>query len=470
MLARAASWSARLCEAGLAPGDPVALALSRGPDLGAVHLAALAGAHPIVPLNTSMATPEVSAVLEAARPRLVIAMPAFFARHESLRSASLATWWTEPSSADAADTLQQQPKPLEVVPCSDGAPAILLFTSGTTGVPKSVPLSHANLRANLTTLGELWQRSSEDRLLHILPAHHFHGLVLGVYGSLLAANTVFVMQSFDAAATLAAIPAFGINLLMGVPTIYARLLEQDAAPDALAGLRLAISGSAPLPASLWQAFHRRFGVALVNRYGLTETGIVTSTRPEAPRAGTVGTPLPGTEVFVCGLDGHYHGGSGSGESPRGEICVRGPSVTAGYGNAPQANAQSFRNGFFHTGDLGRFDEYGELWVDGRIKELIIVGGSNVIPGEVEAPLSQVEGVAEVVVTGSAHGDLGEIVVAYVVAAMPGADTAALEKMLRAQADASLAPYKRPRTYFFVDAIARNAMGKVDRKRLSSAAT
>ncbi|MBI5504584.1 MAG: AMP-binding protein, partial [Deltaproteobacteria bacterium] len=494
-------------------GDPVALALSRGPDLAAIHLAALAGAHPIVPLNTSMAAPEVHSVLDAARPKLVIATHAFFERHAALRAASEAQWWNEQVAArrrgeraetqtasrvdatvrsgeaaaaeqpDAQATSRleatpcdndalagehpvAQPTPrLEATPCSDDAPAIVLFTSGTTGAAKSVPLSHANLRANLTALGEVWQRSSQDRLLHILPAHHFHGLVLGLYGSLLAASTILVMENFDAAATLAAIPAFGVNLPMGVPTVYARMLEEDAPPDALAGLRLAISGSAPLTAALWERFHSRFGVALINRYGLTETGIVTSTRTHARRAGTVGAPLPGTQVFICTGDGRYQSAKAGVASPRGEICVRGASVTAGYGNAPDANAQSFRDGVFHTGDLGHFDEHGDLWVAGRLKELIIVGGSNVVPGEVETPLSLVEGVAEVVVAGAAHHDLGEIVVAYVVAAGAACDTERLERDLRAQADLSLAPYKRPRIYRFLDAIPRNAMGKVDRKRL-----
>jgi len=508
LIARASAWVERLQEAGLHAGEPVALALSRGPDLGPLHLAALAGANPIVPLNTSMATPEVASVLEAARPRLVIAAASFFEQHAAFRAKSRVPWWIERIDApvsrgavtehdcsaagataahreDGPHAVAERPESrLEATQCSDCAPAIVLFTSGTTGEPKSVPLSHANLRANLLALAALWQRSSDDRLLHVLPAHHFHGLVLGLYGSLLAANTVVLMPGFDAAATLAAIPAFDINLLMGVPTVYARLLEHGAPPGALAALRLAISGSAPLPAALWEAFRERFGVALVNRYGLTETAIVTSTSHGTQRAGTVGKPLPGTEVSICDKEGRYHGaigagvsggsgsgaigagvsgGSGSGATARGEICVRGPSVTSGYGNAPEANAHSFRDGLFHTGDLGHFDEHGDLWVEGRLKELIIVGGSNVIPGEVETPLSSVEGVAEIVVAGAPHRDLGEIVVAYVVAR--SSDTERLEKDLRIHANLTLAAYKRPRAYFFVDAIPRNAMGKVDRKRL-----
>ena len=485
-------------------------------------------------------------MLDAARPRLVVAMPGFFDAHAQLRvraaaeestnaagandraksaAASVsaagandlanlpAAWWKEESPADFSDADHAGAR-LDVVPVDDNAPAIILFTSGTTGAPKSVPLSHANLRANLKALAAVWQRSSDDRLLHILPAHHFHGLVLGIYGSLLAANTVLLMPGFDAAATLAAIPALDANLVMGVPTMYARLLEHGATAASFSGVRLAISGSAPLPAALWTAFHNRCGIALVNRYGLTETGIVTSTHPHTTRAGTVGTPLAGTEVFICDEDGRYHCAAGvnrsdskeaadlnrgesrdggdinrddssdaadvnRGESRdggdivhcaagvRGEICVRGPSVTAGYGNAPEANAQSFRNGFFHTGDLGHFDDHGDLYVEGRLKELTIVGGSNVVPGEVEAPLSTVDGVAEVVVTGAAHRDLGEIVVAWIVAAAASTDTARLERDLRAHAERNLAPYKRPRTYYFLDAIPRNAMGKVDRKRLTA---
>ncbi|HYC56012.1 MAG TPA: fatty acid--CoA ligase family protein [Candidatus Binatia bacterium] len=532
LLARAAVWRARFDDAGLRPGDAIALALSRGPELAPLHLAALAGAHPIVPINTAMTGPEVARVLGAARPAVVIGSaafvqmhgpsfemrgggaPAFETRggaaafletHADGRAASVEThgggaaafldthadggaaWWSEESAAPSQwllappPSLAPVPAPssdrspasrdqarsvpsLEVVGCADGHAALIIFTSGTTGAPKSVPLSHGNLLSNLETLATLWGRTRQDRLLHVLPAHHFHGLVLALYGSLLAGSRIVMLPGFEPAATLAALEAFEIDVLMAVPTIYSRLVHAAGSAGSLARLRLAISGSAPLPATLWEEVRDHLGAELVNRYGLTETGIVTSMLPGHARAGTVGAPLPGTRIALRTDDGRYHERVIGTASPRGEICITGPGVTAGYGNAPEANAAAFADGCFHSGDLGHFDEQGDLWVDGRIKELIIVGGSNVVPGEVEAPLSAVEGVAELVAAGVPHADLGEVVGAFVVA-RGGADLAALEERLRDAADKSLAAYKRPRHYCFLEEIPRNAMGKVDRSRL-----
>ena len=254
--------------------------------------------------------------------------------------------------------------------------------------------------------------------------------------------------------------------------MYARMIEAAREDDDLSGLRLAVSGSAPLGASLWNRFHGRFGVPLIERYGLTETGIVTSNPPGAPRGGSVGRPLRDTRVVIDTGGRRLEAAPGR-RTPRGEICVSGPAVSAGYGNDPAATAAAYRDGLFHTGDLGYFDEDGYLWIDGRIKELIIVGGSNVVPGEVAAALEDVEGVAEIAVIGIPHEDLGETVAALVVPATAGAGdpqparTAAtgaarrLQGVLEARAEERLAAYKRPRRYAFVREIPRNAMGKID---------
>jgi len=491
---RAGTWRAAFAAQGLRPGDGIALALSRGPELAPLHLAALAGGYAVVPINTAMTGPEVARVLAAARPRLVVSSRSFADAHAAQRHASslrndaephatagarrplehgerpapkvaAVEWWTEDAEPPALSDAAAARRALAPADVADDATALVIFTSGTTGAPKSVPLTHGNLRSNLQSLATLWQRSSDDRLLHVLPAHHFHGLVVALYGSLLAGNRVTLLPAFEPASTLAALRTCDIDLLMAVPTIYARLVQAEGSEGALASLRLAVSGSAPLPSALWHSVRERLGAALINRYGLTETGIITSTSPAHPRPGTVGAPLPGTTVALRTDIGRYLQREIGRASERGEICVRGPAVMPGYGNAPEANAAAFENGFFRSGDLGHFDERGDLWVDGRLKELIIVGGSNVVPGEVEAPLSAVAGVAEVVVSGVAHEDLGEVVGAFVVAAPGVVDAGELERRLREEAERTLAPYKRPRVYRFLSEIPRNATGKIDRGRL-----
>ncbi len=457
LLDAAGQWSARFLARGLAAGDRIALCPPRNAELVAIHLGALAAGLAVVPLNSAHTSEELERTLDTAHPPLLVSSVEFAITHRGLAARAGFPWWV----VDA----EQVDLPFTVPPKVDGTgpllplarssddPALILYTSGTTGSPKSVPLSHGNLLANLTTLAALWQRGANDRLLHMLPAHHFHGLVLGLYGSLLAGNEIVLMARFDPRAALDAIADYGVNLVMGVPTMYARMLEVADDKDDLSGLRLAISGSAPLSPELWQRFRDRFGVSLVERYGLTETGIVSSNPIDAPRPGSAGKPLPDTRVTVR-IEEQYVAAEPGEESPRGEICVEGPAV--------------FCDGLFCTGDLGRFDVDGYLWIDGRIKDLIIVGGSNVIPAEVERVLAGVPGVAEVVVAGLPHPDLGEVVAAYVV--VRSADDGVRERVereLRERAEHGLAAYKRPRRYVFVAELPRNAMGKIDRARLAS---
>jgi len=440
LLARSAAWQERFTAAGLAAGDPVALSPSRTLDLPAMHLAALASGLAVVPLNPALSAPERRRLLESSGVRVAASSPAL-AQESGAMADELGLQWISEDEL-SGDTQAG----VHVVDVESSGPALVLYTSGTTGRPKSVALSHGNLLANLRALETLWARGPGDHLVHVLPAHHFHGLVLGIYGSLLAACSLVLMPGFEARATLDAIAGLRANLIMAVPTIYARMLEAAGEGDELSGLRLAISGSAPLPEELALRFRQRFGLSLINRYGLTECGILTSNPPTSPRRGSVGLPLAGNDVRISepNADGV------------GEIVARGASVMASY-------AEAMRDGYFHTGDLGRFDADGYLYVVGRKKELIIVGGSNVVPGEIEAVLAPVDGVSEVVVAGLPDDDLGEIVAAFVVPQLGvGAD---LEARLRAAADEGLAKYKRPRVYRFLREIPRNAMGKVDRARL-----
>ena len=527
-----------------------------------MHLAALASTLTIVPLNSAWTTDETATVLRSGRVRLAVTGEGFAAAAQAV--SRLATspagsdqtgqpcrWWSDdaaarsPSPASSSGTATHTVHSVHSLPAADeGAVALLLFTSGTTGQPKAVPLTHRNLKTNLLQLAQVWERSQQDRVLHVLPAHHFHGLVLALYGSLLAGSPIVMMPRFDARATLDILGAGKADVLMGVPTMYARLLAAADDNDQLGALRLAACGSAPLPVQLSENFRRRFGIGIVERYGLTETGIVAANTSADPHLGTVGRPLPGTDVAIRTEDGELVTGRRGSETPLGEICVRAASVMSAYEESgagspagrtaaceergadssagtmaaheirdadysagklaayEETDADSsagtmaaherrgadysagklathaesdadyatgkddFVHGYFRTGDLGRIDADGFLHIDGRLKELIIVGGSNVIPAEVQNALADVEGVEEIIIAGLPDDDLGETVAAFVIPSRAAAQApGCLEESLKARAETTLARYKRPRSYRFVEAIPRNAMGKVDRPAL-----
>ncbi len=423
LLQQAAAWQAWLSHEGMQVGDRVSVDLARGPQLVAAHLAILATGGCVVPINSSLTDIERARVLDRA---------------------DLHTQINDAVVPGQASTLRLAERKAD-------SPALLIFTSGTTGEPKGVPLSETNLEANLDGLARAWRLSSEDRLLHALPLHHLHGLVLALYGSLRLGLSVAVMERFDASLVLRTIERERITVFMGVPTMYHRMADA-AVETSVDSMRVFISGSAPLATRDFERFHARFGFEPVERYGLSETMIVASNPIDAERRpGSVGRALPETEIRFAN---------------DGEIEVRGPAVMQGYWRAEDISAESFHDGFFKTGDLGRLDEAGYLVINGRKKELIIVGGSNVLPGEVEAALISVEGVAELAAAGITDPDRGEVVGIFVVPRKES-DPQALETALRRQAESSLAAYKRPRVYRFLAELPRNAMGKVDRRALST---
>jgi len=442
LLATAATWHDHLSHAGVRPGSRVALAPPRDRSLPALHLAALACGATVVPINTALAQRERGEVLAAASPDVSI----------------------DEAAISAAATETHVASELTATPRDDGDPALLIFTSGTTGKPKSVPLTHGNLTADLDALNAMWGRTSNDRLLHVLPAHHLHGLGLALYGSLLVGGEIVFAPAFDPRLVLDAVRKLSINVLMGVPTMYARLIAAARPDDDLCGIRLALCGSAPLGLRQWEAFRARFGIELIERYGLTEVGIITSNPIDAPIGGSVGVPIPGATVVVHTDDGYFPPTPGC-ASPRGEVCIAGPTVMPGYGNDPEANAKSFIDGYFRSGDLGYFDERGYLWIDGRLKDLIIVGGSNVVPAEVERALEGVVEIAECAAVGVPDADLGEIVGVFVVPSFDELARERIEQVVADAAEARLARYKRPRRIFVVSELPRNAMGKIDRARL-----
>ncbi|MBI3247285.1 MAG: AMP-binding protein [Deltaproteobacteria bacterium] len=466
----ASRWMAALHAAGIGPGDRVALSLGKASGLVTAHLAVLGVGAGVVPLNPALTARETEAVLEKAEVRLAITHADTVTRSPHIVSAVRGPWWIvgQDQSLPAGTVAMHevlaahQPGP-EPVERRDDDLALLLFTSGTTGVPKGVGLTHENLRSNLQALlVDTWAMTEQDRLLHALPPHHLHGLGLGLYGSLYVGNSVVLLERFAPAVVLRAFGPQQVSVFMGVPTMYHRMTDVDGSFD-LSSIRLLTCGSAPLSPETLRRFQERFGCTLVERYGLTETAINTS-NPLPSRGqqkpGSVGLPLPGVEVGI--FDPQTQQRLQHGET--GEIWVRGPNVFGGYWRNPEATAAAFSGKWFRTGDLGAFSADGYISILGRMKELIIVGGTNVTPGEVEAVLETEEGVAECAVVGLPDPDLGERIAAFIVA-RDGEATEALEQRLRTKAEKDLAPYKRPRVYRFLDAVPRNAMGKVERNKL-----
>jgi malonyl-CoA/methylmalonyl-CoA synthetase len=334
----------------------------------------------------------------------------------------------------------------------DGAqpddPALIGFTSGTTGAPKGAVLTHANLLANAESLRIAWRWSAEDRLVHALPLFHGHGLCAALFGTLNAGASAVVLQGFDPKAVTDAIAAYGASLFFGVPTMYHRLAAADDCSEGLSKLRLAVSGSAPLKAELHKQIESSSGVSVLERYGMTETLLTVSNPVDGDRrAGTIGFPLPGTEAVI-------------GEETAGELWVRGPTVFSGYFEKPAQTEERFTGGWFRTGDLGVAED-GYVRLLGRSSEVVISGGHNVYPAEVEDVLLGFPDVLEVAVSGTPSEEWGEVVTAWVVSASAKLDV----EGLLAHASAALAPYKRPRIVRQVDSLPRNSMGKVQRRLL-----
>jgi malonyl-CoA/methylmalonyl-CoA synthetase len=324
--------------------------------------------------------------------------------------------------------------------------ALIIYTSGTTGNPKGVPLSHGNLLASAHAVRLAWRWTPEDTLALCLPLFHVHGLGVGLHGTLVTGASAVLMPKFDPGL----IGTAGASLFFGVPTMYHRLAESPHLGD-LAPLRLAVSGSAPLPAELHEAIRAGSGQVVLERYGMTETVMLVSNPYEGERRpGTVGFPLPGVDLRLAPREGGTA-----------EIQVRGPNVIRGYLDNPGATAEAYTaDGWFRTGDLGTLDEDGYLTISGRAKELIITGGYNVYPREVEELLRSHPGVADAAIVGVPSDQWGETVAAFVVLSAPVPPSE-----LDSWCAERLVAYKRPREWHVVEAIPRNALGKILRHEL-----
>jgi malonyl-CoA/methylmalonyl-CoA synthetase len=460
--ARAERMASALEARGLRAGDRLLVQLPNSVEFLEIFLACVRLGVIFGPVNVLYKDREVQHIVTDATPALCVVTPEL--------KANL------PPDAVAVEVAQLAAEAAEHVPAAppgraggsrrdrqsgDGdAPAALVYTSGTTGRSKGAVLSHKNFAANAMNLVGAWAMTSLDRYLAVLPLFHVHGLGNGVAGWLVCGCRMRLVERFDASRIVSQFDAFQPTLFFGVPTMYVRLLELDADVAARIGrsVRLFVSGSAPLPASVLEAFREKFGQTILERYGMSET-LMNISNPCAGerRAGTVGLPLPDVSVRIVD-----QAGVPVGDNTIGELELRGPNVFSGYWNNPAATAAAFRDGWFRTGDLAERSPDGYYTLRGRSTDLIISGGFNIYPREIEELLLEQPGVKEVAVVGAPDPRRGEVPVAYIVSDGPF-DEAALDEACKR----SLASFKMPRGFIQVASLPRTALGKVQKHLLPS---
>lgn len=446
---------------GVRPGDRIAVQVDKSAAALMLYLACLRSGAVYLPLNTAYTLAELDYFIGDAEPRLVVVSSAAREGVEKIAKAHGAI--VETLDADGTGTLIDLAgdEPGDFVDAARTADdlAAILYTSGTTGRSKGAMLTHGNLLSNALTLRDYWRVTADDRLIHALPIFHTHGLFVATNVTLLAGASMFLLPKFDPDEVLSLMPQ--ATMLMGVPTFYVRLLQSPRLDSRLAAnMRLFISGSAPLLAETHIEFRKRTGLAILERYGMTETNMNTSNPYDGDRiAGTVGFPLPGVTVRVT----DPASGAVLPAEETGMIEIKGPNVFKGYWRMPEKTATEFTaDGFFISGDLGKIDADGYVHIVGRSKDLVISGGYNIYPKEVEGEIDQLDGVAESAVIGVPHPDFGEGVTAIVVCK----PNAALDEnaILGALQD-RLARYKQPKRIIFTEDLPRNTMGKVQKNVL-----
>ena len=458
-----------LASLNLPASSRIAVQVEKSVEAMLLYLAVLRAGHVFLPLNTAYQKAEIEYFIGNAEPAVVVCAPESFGWVSKIAfqagTKSVFTLGTDRDGSLLERAAHCSDEHAPVARTQDDMAAIL-YTSGTTGRSKGAMLTHGNLLSNALVLKDYWGWQPEDVLIHALPIYHAHGLFVGVHGALINGSPMVWFNRFDPRAAIAAFPR--ATVFMGVPTLYVRMLAEPALTrQAAAHMRLFISGSAPLLVDTFAAWQERTGHTILERYGMSETVMLCSNPYRADaryqgqderRGGTVGFPLPGTELRVVDDAGAV--------LPAGEIGniqVRGPSVFKGYWRMPEKTAQEFAaGGWFKTGDVGQQDARGYVTIVGRSKDLIISGGFNVYPAEIESFINELPGVAESAVVGVPHADFGEVGVAVVVpraGARP--DAAAIVARLRD----TLAHFKVPKRCFLADALPRNSMGKVQKNLL-----
>ena len=425
---------------GLQKGDRLCVYLANRIEFLDLFLACVKAGIIFVPINILYRGREITHILSDAEPKL------------HLTEAELPALFT---------LAAQQPSTFDAVPLEGDAPAALVYTSGTTGVSKGAILTHNNFAANGVNLVTCWQITDRDRFLLSLPLFHVHALGNGIHCWLFSGCRMRLLERFEHEKATAVLQDFKPTLFFGVPTVYVRLLETDktAAQEIGGRMRLFVSGSAPLPAQVLEDFRALFGHTILERYGMTET-LMNISNPYAGerRPGSVGFPLPGISARILDAEGRDVP-----EGETGEVYLKGPNVFAGYWRRDDATKAAFLDGWFKTGDIAMRSADGYYTLCGRRSDLIISGGFNIYPREIEEFLAEQPGVAEVAVAGEAHPVRGEVPVAYVVASGPELDIAALEEACKA----NLASFKCPRRFERVEVLPRNALGKVQKHLLKA---
>ena len=451
---------------GVVPGDRVAVQVEKSIEALMLYLGTVRAGAVFLPLNTAYTAAEIEYFLGDAEPRVFVCDPARSAElapSADKAGAKLETLGVWSSHATSAGTLSDRalaaPASFDTIARAEDDLAAILYTSGTTGRSKGAMLTQRNLQSNALALIETWRFTKNDVLLHALPIFHTHGLFVATNVVLFSGASMILLPRFDINEMFRHLPR--ATTMMGVPTFYTRMLQdQRLTPEATSHMRLFISGSAPLLAETHREWKARTGHAILERYGMTETNMLTSNPYSGERvAGSVGLPLPGVEVRIADPET----GTLLATGEVGMIEVRGPNVFKGYWRMPEKTAAEFRpDGFFITGDLGRIDANGYVSIVGRGKDLVITGGYNVYPKEVEAEIDEIDGVVESAVIGVPHPDFGEAVTAVVVKAGGATvDEAKVIKLLEGR----LAKFKCPKRVIFVDALPRNSMSKVLKNEL-----
>ncbi|MCV3273107.1 malonate--CoA ligase [Roseobacter sinensis] len=460
-LAIAARYANAFSQLGLTPGDRLALQVEKSPQALAAYAAAVQAGIVFLPLNTGYTPAELEYFIENSGARLVVCDPERAERLRPIASASGARLETLDAQGEGSlpEIARGQPATFDTVARSADDLAALLYTSGTTGRSKGAMLTQTNLLSNAETLVDYWRFTDADVLLHALPIFHTHGLFVATNVILLSGGSMIFLPKFDLDAMIAHLPQ--ATSMMGVPTFYTRLLgDPRFTKELVRHMRLFVSGSAPLLAETHVQFEQRTGHRILERYGMTETNMNTSNPYDgARRAGTVGFPLPGVELKVT----DPATGDRLPDGEIGQIEVRGPNVFKGYWQMPEKTREELReDGFFITGDLGFIDDQGYLQIVGRNKDLIISGGYNIYPKEIESVLDDQPGVLESAVVGVPHPDFGETVVGFLVAENGRSpDVQAIELAVGAE----LARFKHPRRLIMLPELPRNTMGKVQKNVL-----
>ena len=444
---------------GIKPGDRVAVMVEKSIAVLQTYLGSVMSGAAFLPLNPAYTDSEVRFFLQDASPSLFICDPA---RQDTLSTSAKSEGVRDVLTLDAngsgslKNRIHYARRDCDPVPRSYDDLAAILYTSGTTGRPKGAMLSHSSLVSNAATLKSLWRFTKSDVLLHALPVHHTHGLFVATNVALMAGCSLLYFQKFDAEKIVRALAR--ATVMMGVPTFYTRLLKrEEISKSELSNMRLFISGSAPLRTETHREWERRTGHRILERYGMTEANMIASIPYDGPRKpGTVGIPLPGVQTRICDPET----GRIVPEGEIGMLEVRGSGMFSGYWNMPDKTRREHREGgFFMTGDLARVDEDSFLAIEGRAKDLIISGGMNIYPKEVEAVIDDVPGILESAVFAAPHEDFGEGVVAAVVA---DSEVEVTEREIRDHIAANLAKYKHPKHIAFRKFLPRNSMGKVQK--------